>query len=90
MICYFYSARGGYRLSVLFEQGRKWARLIEAGTLDVHRIPVSEIRDLLATPKVNPAGLAARLSRRSRLFKRYGLKHSPQAVKAAIQTLKGL
>lgn len=87
MIYTCFAPRGGWRLVVLFHQGRKWLRLLDTATLDVYAVSHVELRHLRPAA-ARPKALAKRLARRSVDWRRYGLRFSRRAVQAAIRSLR--
>ena len=87
MIYRYFAPRGGWRLVVLFHQGRKWLRLLDTSTLDVYAVPHAELRHLRPAD-ARPKALARRLAKRGTDWRRYGFRFSTQAVRAAIRSLR--
>ena len=87
MIYRYYADIGGWRFVVLFYRGRKWIKLLDKSTLQVYRLPVSELRRLQPYAG-RPSTVANRLARRRALFRRHNLRFSKKAVRAAISALR--
>lgn len=87
MIYTYFAPRGGWRLVVLFHQGRKWFRLLDTTTLDVYVVSRAELRHLRPAG-ARPKALAKRLARRRADWRRYGFRFSRRAVQAAIRSLR--
>ena len=78
--------KGGRRFVVLFHQGRKWLRLLDTGTLETYREPVTAFRQLRPY-KIAPSTMANRLVTRRAALKRHGMTFSKRSVSRAITAL---
>lgn len=88
MIYRYYAERGGWRLVVLFHEGRKWIRLLEVSTFEVYRLPAHEIRRL--RPVDLPRKRTARkIAQRRAFLNRCRMRFSKRAVQSAISKLNG-
>ena len=87
MIYRYYSDVGGWRLVVLFHQGRKWIKLLDYSTLKVYRCPVKEL-DTLRPCSLKPVSLARKIASRKASYKRLGITFPKKAVLAAINALR--
>lgn len=83
----FFANRGGWRLVILFHHGRKWIKLMELSTLNVHTLPIAEQRFLKPYDHPNPNRLTTRLKQRRVSFKRMGIHVPKRAVQASINKL---
>lgn len=79
--------RGGRRFVVLFHHGRKWLKLLDTGTLETYREPITAMRSLRPY-KMSPAKMANRLARRRATFKRQHIKFSERSADRAITALR--
>ncbi len=87
MIFSYYADRGGWRLVALFYKGRKWAKLLDVSTFDIHRISVSEL-DGLCPVDIRPRAAARRMAQRRALLKRCNVDFPKKSVQAAINALR--
>jgi hypothetical protein len=77
--------RGGQRLVVVTQQGRKWAQLLDFGSLDRVRVPVSELRRITPEDTARPKWMVRSIRRRIGWHQPSGLDLT--ARKAAIKEL---
>lgn len=88
MIYRYYAERGGWRLVVLFHEGRKWIRLLEVSTFEVYRLPVREIGRLRPVD-LPPKRTARKIAQRRAFLNRCQMRFSKRAVQIAIRRLDG-
>ena len=79
--------RGGRRFVVLFQQGRRWLHLLDTGTLETYREPVTALR-ILRPYQIVPARMAQRLVKRRAAFKRQNINFSARSLDRAITSLR--
>lgn len=87
MIYHYYAERGGWRLVVLYQQGRKWAYFLELSTFDKYRIPLRDIARLRPRD-LNPKRVARRMARRRAFLSKCGLTLPNKTIATAIAALK--
>ena len=88
MIYRYYAETGGWRLTVLFHEGRKWMKLLDASTLQVYRIAREQHRQLVPYTGIKPRTLARLLRQRRARLKRCNVRFSKQATGRAIGNLE--
>jgi len=87
MIYRYYSDVGGWRLVVLFHQGRKWIKLLDYSTLKVYRCPIKEL-ETLCPYSIKSITIARKIATRRASYKRLGVAFPKKAVQAAINALQ--
>ena len=89
MMYRYYAETGGWRLVVLFHEGHKWLKLLDASTLEVYRIAREQYRTLVPYTQVKPQALARLLKQRRARMKRCNVSFPHTAVQSAIHKLEG-
>ena len=56
MIYRYYAETGGWRFVVLFHEGRKWLKLLDASRLEVYRIAKNQHHNLIPYRPLNMNG----------------------------------
>ena len=88
MITQYYD--DGYRLYVELTIGRRWAHVLEFGTLRKRRFDARDyVRTARPVTDVKPRRLATKIDKRRKLYKKLGVNYSKAAVKDALKILKG-
>jgi len=87
MIYRYYSDVGGWRLVVLFHQGRKWIKLLDYSTLKVYRCPVKEL-ETLRPCSLKPISLARKIASRRVSYRSLGVAFPKKSVQATINALR--
>jgi hypothetical protein len=77
--------RGGQRLVIVIRQGTKWAQLLDFGSLDRIRVPVSALRHITPEDTARPKWMVRSIRQRMNWHKPSGLDLT--ARRAAIKEL---
>jgi hypothetical protein len=70
MIYRHYAETGGWRVVVLFHEGRKWLKLLDASRFEIYRIAKDQHRKLVPYTGIKPKALARQLKQRRTRMKR--------------------
>jgi len=89
MMYRYYAETGGWRFVVLFHEGHKWLKLLDASTLEVYRIAREQYRALVPYTQTNPQALSRLLKQRRTRMKRCNVSFPQTAVQSAIHKLEG-
>ena len=89
MMYRYYAETGGWRFVVLFHEGPKWLKLLDASTLAVYRIAREQYRALVPYTQITPHAMARRLKQRRTRMKRCNISFPYTAVQRAIHKLEG-
>lgn len=79
----------GWRLVILFHNGRKWIKVLETARLQTHRLRAADAGKLRPCAEIKPKQAAKRLRSRRALFKRLDVAFPAKAVAQAIAALEG-
>jgi hypothetical protein len=82
---------GEQRLVVLLKRGRKWARVLDCGTLRTHKIAARDIDAHSVVVDVRPRKMATRLEKRRKQWKKLGMfsrRFSDKPVREAVRLLR--
>ena len=87
MITQFYN--DGYRLYVELTIGRRWAHVLEFGTVRKRRFDARDYGRNARNVNVKPRRLASKIDKRRKLYNQLGVNFSKTATRDAIKILKG-
>lgn len=88
MIYRYDAETGGWRVAVLFHEGRTWLKLLDASRLEVYRIARDQHCHLVPYTGVKPKTLARWLRHRRARMKRCNIGFPKKAVESAIHKLE--